>query len=159
MDGRVYLLLSRDPSKEPRFQIDEGIDSQQIFGVDVLKLAPGQTAIVDGSTLGYPARSLGEIPAGEYQVQALLNVYETFKRSDGHTLLLPPDRGEGQQWHEKPGNLASRPQKAPAQGGERSFQPHSCPPPSMLGRPRVRVPRVLSLRSRIRPSSAPPCVR
>ena len=52
-----------------------------------------------------------DIPAGEYHVQALLNVYERFKRSDGHTLLLPPDRGEGQQWHEKPGNLLTRPQK------------------------------------------------
>lgn len=32
VDGRVYVLLSRDPVKEPRFQIHEGIDSQQIFG-------------------------------------------------------------------------------------------------------------------------------
>jgi len=106
-DGRVYLLLSKDAAKEPRFQIHEGIDSQQIFGVDVAKLAPGQPVSVDGSTLGYPARSLGEIPAGEYHVQAVLNVYEAFKRSDGHTVLLPPDRGEGQQWSSKPGNLVS----------------------------------------------------
>ena len=110
-DGRVYVLLSKDASKEPRFQIHEGIDSQQIFGVDVLRLAPGQAAVVDQGTLGYPAKSLADIPPGEYQVQAVLNVYETYRRSDGHTVLLPPDRGEGQHWESKPGNLMSRPQK------------------------------------------------
>jgi hypothetical protein len=111
VDGRVYVLLSRDATKEPRFQIFEGIDSQQIFGVDVLGLAPGQPAVIGGNTLGYPAKSLADIPAGEYQVQAVLNVYETFRRSDGHTVLLPPDKGEGQHWESKPGNLISRPQK------------------------------------------------
>src|SRR5437588_627349 len=30
---------------------------------------------------------------------------------DGHTLKLPPDKGEGQQWQIKPGNLYSKPQK------------------------------------------------
>ena len=111
VDGRVYVLLSRDATKEPRFQIHEGIDSQQIFGVDVLSLAPGQAAVVNQGTLGYPAKSLADIPPGEYQVQAVLNVYETYRRSDGHTVLLPPDRGEGQHWESKPGNLTSRPQK------------------------------------------------
>ena len=66
---------------------------------------------MDQGTLGYPAKSLADIPPGEYQVQAVLNVYETFRRSDGHTVLLPPDRGEGQHWESKPGNLMSRPQK------------------------------------------------
>ncbi|HVQ29473.1 MAG TPA: hypothetical protein VMV21_07845 [Vicinamibacteria bacterium] len=111
VDGRVYVLLSRDATKEPRFQIFEGIDSQQIFGVDVLGLAPGQAAVIGANTLGYPAKSLADIPPGEYQVQAVLNVYETFRRSDGHTVLLPPDKGEGQHWESKPGNLISRPQK------------------------------------------------
>ena len=117
VDGRVYVLLSRDATKEPRFQIHEGIDSQQIFGVDVLRLAPGQAAVVDASTLGYPAKSLAEIPPGEYQVQAVLNVYETFRRSDGHAVLLPPDKGEGQHWESKPGNLMSRPQRLRVSGG------------------------------------------
>jgi hypothetical protein len=43
-------------------------------------------------------------------VQALLNRYETFHRSDGHVVKLPPDMGEGQQWYAKPGNLYSTPQ-------------------------------------------------
>jgi hypothetical protein len=32
---------------------------------------------------GYPIRSLKDVPPGEYTVQAVLNVYETFHRSDG----------------------------------------------------------------------------
>ena len=48
---------------------------------------------------------------GEYTVQALLHVYETFRRSDGHVVKLPPDRGEGQQWQTAPGNLTSTPRK------------------------------------------------
>src|SRR4029453_9200596 len=48
---------------------------------------------------------------GEYLGQALLHRYETFKRADGHTVKLPMDRGEGQQWSRAPGNLYSTPQK------------------------------------------------
>src|ERR1043166_5648582 len=32
-----------------------------------------------------------------------------FQGSDGHTVKLPPDKGEGQQWSRKPGNLYSVP--------------------------------------------------
>ncbi len=34
LDGRILLLLSTDNSKEPRFQISEDLDTQQVFGVD-----------------------------------------------------------------------------------------------------------------------------
>ena len=83
----------------------------QIFGVDVERLAPGQEAIVDAEVLGYPVQSLGDLKPGESWVQGLLHVYETFKRSDGHTVKLPPDRGEGQQWSRAPGNFYSAPAK------------------------------------------------
>jgi hypothetical protein len=43
-------------------------------------------------------------------VQGLLHKYESFTRSDGHTVWLPMDRGEGQHWNEAPGNLYSQPQ-------------------------------------------------
>ena len=39
--------------------------------------------------------------------QALLHIYETFELSTGHTVKLPMDRGEGQQWNAAPGNLYS----------------------------------------------------
>ncbi|HEY7786181.1 MAG TPA: hypothetical protein VIB00_15725 [Pyrinomonadaceae bacterium] len=111
LDGRVLLLISTDNSREPRFQISEDPTTQQVFGIDVDGLKAGQEAVVDQAAFGYPLRSLAQVPPGEYWVQALLHRYETFKRSDGHTVELPMDRGEGQQWNRAPGNLYSTPQK------------------------------------------------
>jgi hypothetical protein len=111
LDGRVLLLISTNSATEPRFQISFGPDTQQAFGVDVDSLAPGSAAVVDASTLGYPAESLADIPPGDYYVQAVLNIYQTFHLASGHTVKLPPDKGEGQHWDRKPGNLFSKPQK------------------------------------------------
>lgn len=109
-DGRMLLMLSIDDSREPRFQISDGPNTQLIYGIDVEGLAPGEEAVIDASVFGYPLHSLASIPAGEYHVQALLNRYETFHRSDGYVVKLPPDQGEGQHWNRKPGNLYSTPQ-------------------------------------------------
>src|SRR5687767_6520804 len=111
LDGRMLLLVSTDGAREPRFQITEDLNTQQVFGIDVEGLKPGQEAIVSAGAFGYPVRSLSQVPRGEYTVQALLHRYETFKRSDGHTVKLPMDRGEGQQWNRAPGNFYSTPQK------------------------------------------------
>ena len=112
LDGHVLLLIANNDTKEPRFQISfMTAESQQVFGVDVDALAPGAPAVIDASTLGYPAESLNDIPAGDYWVQAVLNIYETFHLANGHTLKLPPDKGEGQHWAVKPGNLYSKPVK------------------------------------------------
>jgi hypothetical protein len=111
LDGRLLLLISSDASAEPRFQISDGLKSQMAFGVDVEDWKPGTTRVVDAAAFGYPRRSLADVPAGEYQVQAFLHQYETFRRSDGHTVKLPMDRGEGQQWNRAPGNLYSKPVK------------------------------------------------
>ena len=102
LDGRVLLILSAADKPEPRMAVSEGLDTQQIFGADV---DSARTAIIDGATLGYPRDTLSQIPAGDYTVQAVLNIYETFHRSDGHTVKLPMDQGEGQHWNRKPGNL------------------------------------------------------
>ena len=117
LDGRLLLLLSTDPSAEPRMQVDHTPKSQLVFGVDVDGLGPGKTAVVDARADGYPVRSLSALPAGTYTVQALLNRYETFHRADGHTVKLPPDRGEGQHWNLAPGNLYSKPVKLDVRAG------------------------------------------
>jgi hypothetical protein len=111
LDGRLLLLVSKDESQEPRFQIEDGPKSQQAFGIDVDGWAPGTAATFEPGVLGYPLESLRDLPAGTYTVQALLHKYETFHRSDGHTVKLPMDRGEGQQWNRAPGNLYSTPRK------------------------------------------------
>src|ERR1700723_565713 len=111
LDGRILLILSTDPSAEPRMQINDSPKTQIIFGIDVDGMQPGHAAIVDASAAGYPIKSLRDVPPGEYYVQAVLHRYETFHRSDGHTVKLPMDRGEGQHWNIAPGNLYSTPQK------------------------------------------------
>ena len=111
LDGRVLLIISMDSTREPRFQVNDGPNTQQIFGINVDGLKPGEEAIVDQKVLGFPRKTLLEIPRGEYWVQALLHKYETFRRADGHTVKLPMDRGEGQQWNRAPGNLYSVPRK------------------------------------------------
>ena len=111
VDGRLLLLLSTDSGAEPRFQIDDTPRSQLMFGVTVDGWASGHPAVVDASAQGYPIRSLKDVPPGEYTVQAVLNKYETFHRSDGKTVKLHPDMGEGQHWNISPGNLYSKPKK------------------------------------------------
>ncbi len=111
LDGRLLLLLSTDPSDEPRNQIDDTPRSQMVFGLTVDGWQPAQAAVVDAGAIGYPVRSLKDVPPGEYIVQVVLNKYETFHRSDGKTIKLHPDMGEGQHWNISPGNLYSKPQK------------------------------------------------
>ncbi len=112
LDGHILLLISNNNEKEPRFQLSfNAVESQQAFGVDVDQLAPGTPVVVDESTLGYPAENLKDIREGDYWVQAVINIYETFHLGNGHTIKLPPDNGEGQHWQTKPGNLYSKPQK------------------------------------------------
>lgn len=111
LDGRLLLLLSTDERAEPRFQVSDGPNTQMVFGVDVETWRVGQPRVVDRQAFGYPVRSLALIQPGEYFVQALFHKYETFRRSDGHTVKLPMDRGEGQQWNRAPGNLYSKPVK------------------------------------------------
>lgn len=111
VDGRVLVLISNNNKSEPRFQIAEGPATQLVFGKNVEGLKPSDETIIDNSVLGYPLKSLSEIPGGEYYVQALIHKYETFHLSSGHTVKLPMDRGEGQQWNIAPGNFYSTPKK------------------------------------------------
>src|SRR5580704_15017744 len=73
-DGRVVLILAASANPEPRMTPGEGLNTSQIFGVDVDN---ARSAVVDKSTLGYPRDNFSQIPAGDYYVQAVLNLYET----------------------------------------------------------------------------------
>src|SRR5262249_4374958 len=77
LDGRLLLLLSNDPSDEPRMQIDDTAKTQMIFGLTVDGWNAGQRMIVDDKAQGYPRTSLKQVPAGDYTIQAVLNIYET----------------------------------------------------------------------------------
>jgi hypothetical protein len=102
-------MLANNDKSEPRFQIGEGLDAQLVFGIDVDGMKPGQEITIDQKAFGFPFTSLDQVPPGEYYVQALINRYETFRLKTGHTVKLPPDKGEGQRWNAKPGNFYSKP--------------------------------------------------
>ena len=111
LDGRLLIMFSAGAEDEPRFNIDDGPGTGQVFGMDVARWAPGTTITLDETAVGYPLAKPKDLPPGNYRVQALLHKYETFERADGHTVKLPMDRGEGQQWNRAPGNLLSTPRE------------------------------------------------
>lgn len=111
LDGRLILCLAKSNSTEPRFQINDGLSTQLVFGQDVENLEKGKTIVLTTEAFGFPIRSINNIPPGEYYIQAVLNKYESFTLKSGHQVKLPPDQGEGQQWASKPGNLYSKPVK------------------------------------------------
>lgn len=106
--GHLIVVFAKDG--EPREQMDEQYTSAQGFGVDVGidGLPSAKSVTIDAKTFGYPLRSLSQVPAGDYMVQGVFNVYEQFHLANGKAPWLPPDRGEGQKWSRKPGNPYSK---------------------------------------------------
>jgi hypothetical protein len=117
LDGRLLLVLSTDPSAEPRLQISNSVRTQMLFGLDIDGMKPGEPVVMDDAVFGYPVRYLHDVPPGDYFVQVVLHKYETFHRADGYTIKLPMDRGEGQHWELAAGNLYSKPQKITLKAG------------------------------------------
>ncbi len=104
--GRLFLILARDGATEPRLQ-----SPVELLGVDLHAALPDQPAVIDSDTPGSPIRTLWGVPPGDYSVQAVLNVYTGFHRSDGHTVWAHMDQWEGQEFETSPGNLVSEPQR------------------------------------------------
>jgi hypothetical protein len=111
LNGHLILLIAKNDKSEPRMQLSEDYLSAQGFGVDVGDWTPGKPIVVDAKTFGYPRRSLTDLDPGDYYVQAVFNVYELFHLASGKSVWLPPDRGEGQHWNQKPGNPYNKPVK------------------------------------------------
>ena len=107
LTGRVFVMIARAGDPEPRLQVGSWRSRTELISIDVNGLAPGQAATLDALTLGYPLKSVRELPPGDYYVQALLNLYTRFQRSDGHTIYAHMDQWEGQQFNKSPGNLYS----------------------------------------------------
>ena len=105
------MLLSRDLTREPRSHVEpnEPLAVPYLFGLNVDGWTTARAVVFADDAFGWPAARVSQVPAGDYLVQAVLNRYEEFHLADGRTLKLPPDRGEGQRWAEKPGNLYSVP--------------------------------------------------
>lgn len=109
--GRIFVALSQREIPAPLQQIGNWNAQAPFFAADIDQLAPGSSALVDSSAVGYPLNSLKELQPGDYYVQALVNVYSQFHRSDGHVIWAHMDQWEGQHFTRSPGNLFSEVRK------------------------------------------------
>ena len=109
--GRLFLAISRDKEPGPRYEAGSYFKSVPFWGKDVDQLEPGNNVVIDTSVLGYPLANFSDLRAGDYYVQAILNVYTQFHRADGHTIWAHQDKWEGQHFNSSPGNLISSVQK------------------------------------------------
>src|SRR5215475_4015906 len=60
--GRVFVMISKNNRVEPRLQAGSYNASVPFYALDVQALKPGENAVIDTSTLGYPVKSLRELP-------------------------------------------------------------------------------------------------
>ncbi|MCW5559006.1 MAG: hypothetical protein KIT22_14395, partial [Verrucomicrobiae bacterium] len=101
--GRLLVILGHTRSPEPREGIGAtGLDAAPLLGRDVSGFRSGSRTFLDQHSALFPLAGLGDLPAGEYWVQAVLRTNQD--------LLLT----------EAPGNLVSEPVSArldPARGG------------------------------------------
>ncbi|HYL74361.1 MAG TPA: alpha/beta hydrolase-fold protein [Bryobacteraceae bacterium] len=105
--GRVFVVIAKKDTPPPIEQAGSFSGQTPFFAVDVNQLEPGHAATVDNRAVGYPRNSLDELPAGDYFVQSIVNVYTQFHRSDGHAIWAHMDQWEGQHFGRSPGNLFS----------------------------------------------------
>jgi enterochelin esterase-like enzyme len=146
--GMVYVAISRDNRRTPIDQTSP--TGVPLFSRFVEGLAPDATVTLTGDDRGHPIRSLRDLPAGEYWMQAFVNVYTRFPRADGHTVWLHNDQWEGQDWKKSPGNLFGDPIKV-------TFDPRSTTPLRLVANesiPPIQVPADTAMVKRIRFQSA-----
>ncbi len=140
--GRVFFILSRDTTSEPRLQV--GVTGVPLWGMDVHDFGGGDAVVLDasgahasgersgGGVIGYPLASFDTIPPGEYFVQPFLSVYTRFERADGHVVDMHLNSGAGQQAFRAPGNAYGQPTRLridPQAGGSIELQlDHVIPP-------------------------------
>ncbi len=173
VNGRVFVVVSREQTDgEPREQVD--VNGVPFWGMDVFDVKAGDSVVLDasgvgvrgnesaGGVIGYPLADFASLPAGDYWVQAFLNVYTTFERADGHTVRLHLNSGAGQSAFSAPGNAYGEPIRMhidPAVAGEIQLEiDHVIPPIEPLergevlqqGNPRDRGPaRYVKIRSKV----------
>jgi hypothetical protein len=102
--GRLIVVFAPKAEPEPRLTISP--TGPAIYAVDLNRLVPGNSAIVDEKALGYP-KPLAQLPAGDYFAQAIVNVYSEFHRSDGKAIWVHMGDGRIETFQIAPGNLYS----------------------------------------------------
>lgn len=112
LDGRVFVIVTRDSGSEPREQVMPLLPptTPPLFARNSQGLRPGRTVKLgpgDAAITGYPLTSLADLPEGSYRVQAFMNVYETFHRADGSVVQVHLPCGDGNIVFHGPGNVYS----------------------------------------------------
>ena len=81
--GRLFVVIARSDRPEPRTTIAEaGSNASTVLARDVEKLQPGVSAIIDKTAATFPIRSLDDLPAADYYVQAFLATNRDLKSLD-----------------------------------------------------------------------------
>lgn len=103
LDGRLFVVLGATNGPEPRMAIgNTGLDAAPVLARDVTNFTANKPAALDRRSALFPLRALGDLPPGDYLIQAVL--------ATNRDLLLP----------NAPGNLVSSPVRIhldPARGG------------------------------------------
>jgi hypothetical protein len=102
--GRLVLLIATAAQPEPRLALS--LRGPAIAGVDLERVMPGQPIVIDDNATAYPTK-LSALPAGDYFVQAVINVYDSVTRADGKTVWLPMNDGTIEFFTTAAGNLYS----------------------------------------------------
>jgi hypothetical protein len=113
LTGRLMVVVSRaGATANPPRMLAPNFAGPAMYAIDVEQLTPGQTAIVDAKAVGYP-KPMADLPAGDYDVQALVNAYTQVRRSDGHTIWVHVNDGSVAQslFASAEGDLYSRVQR------------------------------------------------
>jgi Putative esterase len=105
LTGRIYVVISQSPTPVDELQ-HSYLDTPEFLGVDSKGLKPGAPVVIDGSTLGYPLRTLSSMVEGDYYVQAFVNIFTDYPRADGR-VIWALDQWNGQQFSQSTGNLRS----------------------------------------------------
>jgi hypothetical protein len=121
--GHVFVTVFTRGDVEPRIAAYQSarvrIGRVPFFAADVDQLKPGAWASIDTSASSWPFSNIRDLPAGDYYVQAVLNVYTQYHRADGHVMWARQGDWDGQRWAYAPGNLVTPAVKVhldPAQG-------------------------------------------
>jgi len=113
LTGRLVVAVSKLEKPEPRLAISPR--GPAVFGVDLDQLPAGKAAVVDNSATSYPMQ-LSQLPPGDYYVEAVVNVYQQYHRSDGHTIWVHMGDGRVEFFNFAGGNLYSDVQKVHIDG-------------------------------------------
>eukprot|EP00051_Salpingoeca_urceolata_P010367 m.126735 g.126735 ORF g.126735 m.126735 type:complete len:619 (-) comp16685_c0_seq8:50-1906(-) len=97
--GRLLVYLAVSNASSPISQCSDDQTTSQVFGVDVTDLGPNTPVTIPLDTLGYPRKSLADVPKSSLYAQAQLLRYDTYSTLHGKLVLpvscINPGGGDG----------------------------------------------------------------